>query len=89
MISVAEKLQGKSVKKCNSKGNIPPPKRSHVNNSKDIIGILNKPALVSEQLNMMKILSALVFCFFFKSFCSNTTFEVIITNAVNISIYVE
>ena len=54
------------------------------NSCKDISGILNEPTPISEQLNMIKILSVLVFCFFFDSLYSNTAFEVTIANAVNI-----
>ena len=84
MISIVEKVNGKGIKNSKSKNNILPATKSHVNNSKDIIGILNKPTPVSEQLSMTNILSALVFGFFFKSLCSNTTFEVMMANAVNI-----
>ena len=49
-----------------------------------MIGILNKPTPTSEQLKMMKILSALVLHLFLKSLCNNRPFDVTIANAVNI-----
>ena len=57
---------------------------AHENHSKDITGRLNKPTAISEQDSMMNILPALVFCFFFRSLCSNKAFDVVIANAVNI-----
>ena len=55
-----------------------------MNNGKEMIGILNNPTPISEQLRMIKILSALVLYLFLKSFHSNAPFEIIIANAVKI-----
>lgn len=70
MINVQEKLSGKNAEKYQTKENTPTTTPiSHINNSTDIIGILNKPKPISEQLSMIKILSALAFCLFL-IFCS-------------------
>lgn len=53
-----------------------------MNNGIETNCILNKPTSISEQLRMMKILSALVFLLFFKSLHSNAPIEMAIPNAV-------
>ena len=53
-----------------------------MNNDKEFMGTLNKPTPVSQQLSMIKTLSALVLSFFLKSLFNKTLFEITITNAV-------
>lgn len=38
-----------------------------INNGKELVGTLDKPTPISEQLSIMNIVSALVLSFFFKS----------------------
>lgn len=52
-----------------------------VNNGIEIIAILNKLTLMSEQLKVIKILSGLVLHLFMKSLCSNIPFEMTIANS--------
>ena len=49
-----------------------------------MIIIVNKSTPISEQLRMIKILSALVLYLFYKCFQSNTPFEKTVAKAVNI-----
>ena len=48
-----------------------------------MIIIVNKSTPISEQLRMIKILSALVLYLFYKCFQGNTPFEKTVTKAVN------
>ena len=53
-----------------------------MNNGAETNGMLNMPTPISEQLRIIKILSALVFLLFFISFHINVPFEMAIANAV-------
>ena len=55
-----------------------------MNNGKDIIGTLSKPTPISEQLNIINILSALVLLLFLKSLWSNTPLDATMANAANV-----
>ena len=54
-----------------------------MNNGKDI-STLTKAIPISEQLNVIKILSALVLCLFSKSLRSNTPLDATIANDANV-----
>ena len=59
--------KGHKQKKVNTQENIHRTSKSRINKGNEFTGTLSKPTQMSEQLSIMKILSALVLCLFFKS----------------------
>ena len=71
------------MKKRNNGENVHRSSQSLRNKGKEVTGTLNKPTPISEQLSIIKTLSALDLDFLFKSALSSAPFEIMITNAVN------